>query len=61
MTTLTHEMAPSGLAIGPDLSPLPVDAHLLAPVIRWAREDPDHPLASVRAGDAFVEVAAAAT
>src|SRR5690606_21656225 len=45
-------------ATGPPLAPLPASAHLLEPVLRWASEEPDRPIAAVRRGDRFVDVTA---
>ncbi|MGH9085391.1 MAG: AMP-dependent synthetase/ligase [Acidimicrobiales bacterium] len=58
MTVHTNEATMSGPVIGPDMAPLPTTASLLEPVVRRATEEPAHPLASVRRGDAFVEVSA---
>lgn len=44
---------------GPPMDPLPDDAHLLQPVVRWATESPDRVVASYRDGDMFVPVTAA--
>ncbi|HEX6419802.1 MAG TPA: AMP-dependent synthetase/ligase [Acidimicrobiales bacterium] len=46
-------------ARGPAMAPLPASANLLEPLLRWAGEHPQRPLAAVRVGDAFVDVTAA--
>lgn len=43
-------------AAGPDLEPLPDDAHLLQPFLHLAAERPQRVLASVRRGDEFVDL-----
>ena len=43
---------------GEPLAPLPTDAHLLRPVMRWAADEPDRAVAAVRQGDTFVDVTA---
>jgi long-chain acyl-CoA synthetase len=45
-------------AIGPDMKPLPVTAHLLEPVIERADRDPRRVVAAHRDGDRFVDVTA---
>ena len=57
MTTV-HAHATGRSATGPDLAPLPADAHLLEPVMRWAGREPTRPVAAVRRGDEFVDVTA---
>jgi long-chain acyl-CoA synthetase len=46
-------------ATGPDMAPLPAGSHLLQPVMRWATDQPGHPVAAFREGDEFVDVSAA--
>ncbi len=43
---------------GLPMAPLPRHTHLLEPLERWAREEPDHAMASVRRGDTFEPVTA---
>lgn len=44
---------------GPEMEPLPVDAHILQPIIEAARHHPDRAVAAHREGDRFVDVTAA--
>jgi long-chain acyl-CoA synthetase len=57
----THEAVTTTVreARGVDLRPLPLDTHLLRPVMQRAQEQPDRPVASFRRGDEFVDVSAA--
>jgi long-chain acyl-CoA synthetase len=41
---------------GPAMEPLPGDAHLLQPVLRWAREHPERAVLAYRDGSRFVDV-----
>lgn len=43
---------------GPDMAPLPHDAHLLQPLIERAASDPNRPVAAYREGERFVDVTA---
>ena len=44
------------LAVGPDLPPLGADAHMLAPLLSFAREAPNRPIFAVRDGVAYRDV-----
>jgi long-chain acyl-CoA synthetase len=57
MTDL-HDPRTIHTASGPTMAPLASTAHLLEPVIRWAEDSPDRPLAATRIGDEFVDVTA---
>jgi long-chain acyl-CoA synthetase len=57
MTTV-HAHPAQHSVTGPDLAPLPADANLLEPVLRWAEREPTRPVASFRQGNEFVDVAA---
>ncbi|MFI5042044.1 MAG: AMP-dependent synthetase/ligase [Acidimicrobiales bacterium] len=46
-------------AIGPQWTPIPVDAHLLRPIMERAVRDADRPVVSYRAGDRFLDLTAA--
>jgi long-chain acyl-CoA synthetase len=43
-------------ASGPPMTPLPRDAHLLQPVMTWAREHPERAVMAYREGSRFVDV-----
>lgn len=50
---------PRNIATGATMTPLPLTAHLLQPVIERAEQDPHHPVAAHREGDRFTDVTAA--
>lgn len=56
---LTYDPTTIREATGDPLPPLPAEANLLAPVVRWATDQPDRAVAAVRQGDGFVDVSAA--
>lgn len=41
---------------GPAIEPVPQDGHLLQPVLRWTKEQPERPIAAYREGPGFMEV-----
>ena len=57
--TMAHDPTTLRETTGPALPPLPADAHLLRPVMRWAEAEPERAVMSVRHGDDFVDVTAA--
>jgi len=56
--TSTREPTTIREATGEPLAPLPADANLLLPVMRWAADQPGRAVAAIRQGDVFVDVTA---
>ena len=56
--TAVHDTPTLREASGPDMTPLAATANLLDPLVRWAGDQPDRPVAAVRQGDGFVDVTA---
>jgi long-chain acyl-CoA synthetase len=54
----TPNPGPTGgsLAVGPALPPLDADAHVLAPLVSFANEEPDRPVFAVREGDGYRDI-----